>query len=63
VIDLAFISQGLILTIDSAISVEGFSGPEPEPDFAGVRLDDNRYRDRHPDPEDVIFLVEVSDQR
>jgi Uma2 family endonuclease len=34
---------------------------EPEPDIAVVRIDPNRYRDRHPVPEDVYLLIEVSD--
>ncbi len=38
-----------------------YPGSEPEPDFAVVRLDDNRYRDRHPYPGDILFLIEVSD--
>jgi Uma2 family endonuclease len=33
---------------------------EPEPDIAVVRLDANRYRDRHPAPEDVYLLIEVA---
>jgi Uma2 family endonuclease len=36
-------------------------GSEPEPDFAIVRIDENRYRDRHPQPQDVLLLIEVSD--
>jgi Uma2 family endonuclease len=34
---------------------------EPEPDIAVVRIDPNRYRHRHPIPEDVYLLIEVSD--
>jgi len=34
---------------------------EPEPDIAVVQIDANRYRDRHPVPEEVYLLVEVSD--
>ncbi|MCL6435916.1 MAG: Uma2 family endonuclease [Leptolyngbyaceae cyanobacterium HOT.MB2.61] len=33
---------------------------EPEPDIAVVRIDPNRYRDRHPYPEDVYLLIEIS---
>ncbi|MBV8883304.1 MAG: Uma2 family endonuclease [Chroococcidiopsidaceae cyanobacterium CP_BM_RX_35] len=33
---------------------------EPEPDVALVRIDPNRYRDRHPVPEDIYLLIEVS---
>jgi Uma2 family endonuclease len=34
---------------------------EPEPDIAVVRIDPNRYRDRHPVAEDIYLLIEVSD--
>ncbi|MBD2427696.1 Uma2 family endonuclease [Phormidium sp. FACHB-1136] len=36
-------------------------GSEPEPDFAIVRPDPNRYRDRHPSPQDILLLIEVAD--
>jgi Uma2 family endonuclease len=36
-------------------------GSEPEPDFAIVRLQENRYRDRHPYPQDVLLLIEMAD--
>jgi Uma2 family endonuclease len=35
---------------------------EPEPDIALVRFDNNNYSDRHPDPQDIYWLVEVSNQ-
>ena len=35
-------------------------GSEPEPDFAIVRFDENRYRDRHPGPAHVFLLIEVT---
>lgn len=34
---------------------------EPEPDVAIVRIDEQRYYDRHPHPEDIYLLIEVSD--
>lgn len=37
------------------------SSSEPEPDIAVVRLDPNRYRDRHPTPEDVFLIIEIAD--
>ncbi|WNZ22952.1 Uma2 family endonuclease [Leptolyngbya sp. NK1-12] len=37
------------------------SSSEPEPDIAVVRIDPNRYRDRHPTPEDVFLLIEIAD--
>ena len=35
-------------------------GSEPEPDFALVRGDESTYRDRHPGPDDIGLVVEVS---
>ncbi|MBC6436319.1 Uma2 family endonuclease [Nostoc sp. HG1] len=34
---------------------------EPEPDIAIVRLDPRKYFDRHPQPDDILFLAEVAD--
>ena len=34
---------------------------EPEPDIAIVRIDQRRYRDRHPNPNDVYLIIEVAD--
>ena len=34
---------------------------EPEPDLALVRNRSTRYRDRHPYPEDIFWLIEISD--
>ena len=33
---------------------------EPEPDIAVVKLPRSQYKDRHPYPEDVFFLVEIA---
>jgi Uma2 family endonuclease len=34
---------------------------EPEPDIAVVRIDERRYYDRHPNPDDIYLLIEVAD--
>jgi Uma2 family endonuclease len=34
---------------------------EPEPDISVVQQPRERYRDRHPSPEDIFWLIEVSD--
>ena len=34
---------------------------EPEPDIAIVKIDPQRYRDRHPAPADVFLLIEIAD--
>lgn len=33
---------------------------EPEPDIAIVRMPASLYRDRHPQPEDIYWLIEIS---
>jgi len=37
-----------------------FSNSEPQPDIAIVRLPRNNYRQRHPYPEDIFWLIEVA---
>lgn len=37
------------------------SNSEPAPDIAIVQLPESRYRDRHPYPENIFWLIEVSD--
>ena len=43
-----------------------FNGPitlsdsEPEPDIAVVRLPESTYSDRHPEPRDIFWIVEVA---
>lgn len=44
--------------LDGSITL---SNSEPEPDIAIVQLPESRYRDRHPYPEDIFWLIEVSD--
>ncbi|HEY9616815.1 MAG TPA: Uma2 family endonuclease [Microcoleaceae cyanobacterium] len=34
---------------------------EPEPDFAIVKVRGDRYRSAHPQPEDILLIIEVSD--
>jgi Uma2 family endonuclease len=34
---------------------------EPEPDIAIVKLSPTLYRDLHPQPEDIFWLIEISD--
>jgi Uma2 family endonuclease len=34
---------------------------EPEPDIAVVRIDANEYGDRHPTPDDILWIIEVAD--
>jgi len=41
------------------IHIDNFS--EPEPDLSLVKKRETRYRDRHPNPNEVFLVVEVSD--
>ncbi|MFB2836666.1 Uma2 family endonuclease [Floridanema evergladense] len=36
------------------------SDSEPEPDIAIVRLPESKYNDRHPEPKDIFWLIEVA---
>jgi|SRR5579871_968372 len=51
------------LRIQSPIALPGVDGiyNEPEPDAAITRESENAYNGRHPGPEDLLFVVEISD--
>lgn len=36
---------------------------EPEPDIAVVRLPESAYNDRHPNSQDIFWIVEVAKKR
>ena len=48
---LAIVSEGHPVTLDNS---------EPEPDIAIIRLPLSRYVDHHPYPQDIYWLIEVS---
>lgn len=48
-----------IVRVQSAVQLSRFS--EPQPDLALLRDRADRYRSGHPQPADVLLLVEVSD--
>lgn len=50
---LAFISEAHPITLDNS---------EPEPDIAIVRLPKEIYKQHHPYPEDIYWLVEIANQ-
>jgi Uma2 family endonuclease len=39
-----------------------YGASEPEPDIAIVRIDENYYESRHPYPEDIYWLIEISNK-
>ena len=51
--DLAFISEAHPITLDNS---------EPEPDIAIVRLPKEIYKQHHPYPQDIYWLIEVSNR-
>ena len=48
-----------IISIQSPVRLNDFS--EPEPDLALLKPRDDFYAERHPTPEDVVLIIEVSD--
>jgi len=55
---LTFSSQALI-RVQNPVRLSNYS--EPQPDFAILRLRQDFYLNGHPQPEDVLAVVEVSD--
>src|SRR4051812_26988561 len=56
--------SSLLPETDWTLIVEGpitLAESEPEPDLAVARGPDTQYLDRHPGPEEIVLLVEVSD--
>ena len=48
-----------IVSVQSPVRLDDFS--EPEPDLALLKPRDDFYAERHPTPEDVVLIIEVSD--
>jgi len=48
-----------VLSIQNPIQLNDFS--EPEPDLMLLKAEANFYKNRHPNAEDVLLLIEVSD--
>lgn len=49
----------VVIQVQDPILLSDFS--EPEPDIVLAKPDENNYTDRHPAPEDILLIVEVSD--
>lgn len=54
------LGQGYEVRPQLPIHVDDWS--EPEPDFAVCRLDSSRYLREHPQPEDILLLIEIADE-
>ena len=48
-----------IVAAQNPVALHEYS--EPEPDVAVIRPPDSVYEDRHPEPADIFFLIEVAD--
>jgi Uma2 family endonuclease len=48
-----------LVSVQNPVKLDDFS--EPEPDFALLRLRPDNYRDAHPQPADVLLLIEIAD--
>jgi len=48
-----------IVSVQSPVRLNDFS--EPEPDLALLKPREDFYAERHPTPEDVVLIIEVSD--
>jgi Uma2 family endonuclease len=58
--DLTMLSNGRwLVSPQNPLRMDGYS--EPEPDFMLLKPSSNDYSSRHPQPEDVFLLIEVSD--
>ena len=51
--DLAYVKESHPITLDNS---------EPEPDVAIVRLPETIYRNHHPYPQDIYWLIEISNR-
>ncbi|MBK7871303.1 MAG: Uma2 family endonuclease [Saprospiraceae bacterium] len=53
------LGKSVIISVQDPIRINEFS--EPEPDIAIVRRRADFYADSHPEPQDVLLLIEVAD--
>ena len=49
----------VVIQVQDPIRLNDFS--EPEPDIVLAQIDENNYTERHPKPEDILLIIEVSD--
>lgn len=61
-LDIAFgeiFGRRYLISIQSPVRLDDFS--EPEPDLALLKPREGLYADRHPQPDDVLLIIEVAD--
>ena len=55
-----YITNKALMTAQNPLQLGDLS--EPEPDFMLMKLDNASYTTRHPNPDDVLLLIEVADR-
>ena len=53
------LSDEITISVQNPVCLSNFS--EPEPDFAILKGQPENYENQHPEPEDILALIEVSD--
>jgi len=53
------LSDEITISVQNPVRLSNFS--EPEPDFAILKGQPEDYESKHPEPEDILVLIEVSD--
>lgn len=53
------LGDDVIIAVQNPITIHEFS--EPEPDIVVARHRDDFYADRHPQPQDILLVIEVAD--
>jgi len=53
------LDDDIVIQVQDPIRLEDSS--EPEPDIVLARPDEKNYAERHPTPEDILLIVEISD--
>lgn len=53
------LGDGAIVTVQNPITIHDYS--EPEPDIVVVKFREDFYAKQHPQPEDVLLIIEVAD--
>jgi len=53
------LDESIVIQAQDPIRLDDFS--EPEPDIVLAKPDENDYTKRHPTPEDILLIIEVSD--
>ena len=53
------LSDQLIIRVQNPVKINDLN--EPEPDISLLRFKDDYYAEKHPEPKDILLVIEVSD--